>query len=146
MGNELITKENEKNIVNNNDVYFKRESNENILKIKYKIISPGEKIRLIGHKFYEKNNDKCKMIIDFTLSNLLEFYTSNHRESSIIVTLSLNNKIIDLSYIFYECTSLVSISDLNYLNLNKVTNISYMFYGCSSLNHYQVFLIGKQIK
>ena len=135
MGNELFEKNNEnnKNNGNDDDEFFKNESNENALKIKYKINSPGEKIRLVGSKFYENNKDKCKMVIFFAVSNLLEFYESKNNESFLTVTLVLSSKITDLSYMFSECSSLKSISNLYDLNINKVTNISNMFYGCSSL-------------
>ena len=132
MGNELFEKKNENN-ENDDDEFFKNDSNKNILKIKYKIDSPGEKIRLVGSKFYENNKDKCKMVIFFAVSDLLEFYESKNDESFLAVTLALSNKITDLSYMFSECTSLKSISNLYNLNTNNVTNISNMFYGCSSL-------------
>ena len=74
------------------------------------------------------------MIIFFAVSDLLEFYESKNGESFITVTLSLRSKITDLSYMFSECTSLKSISNFFYLNINNVTNISNMFYECSSLS------------
>ena len=64
----------------------------------------------------------------------MEFYEAKKYENLIKVTLSINHKITDLSYMFYECSSLKSISDLDNLNINNVTNLSYMFYGCSSLS------------
>ena len=137
MGNELFGKEDEKSNDNknngNDDEFFKSDSNENILKLKYKINSPGEKIRLVGSKFYEHNKDKCKMVIFFAVSDLLEFYESKNDESFITVTLALSSKITDLSYMFSECISLKSISNLYDLKVNNVENISNMFYGCSSL-------------
>ena len=137
MGNELFGKEDEKSNDNknngNDDEFFKSDSNENILKLKYKINSPGEKIRLVGSKFYEHNKDKCKMVIFFAVSDLLEFYESKNDESFITVTLALSSKITDLSYMFSECISLKSISNLYDLKVNNVENISNMFYGCSLL-------------
>ena len=38
-----------------------------------------------------------------------------------------------MSYMFYGCSSLTSLSDISKWNINNVTNMSYMFYGCSSL-------------
>ena len=135
MGNELFERKNDNNKNNGNDAdeFFKNDSNENLLKIKYKIDSPGEKIRLVGSKFYENNKDKCKMVIFFAVSDLLEFYESKNDESFLTVTLALSSKITDLSHMFSECTSLKSISNLNNLNINNITNISNMFYGCSTL-------------
>ena len=39
----------------------------------------------------------------------------------------------DISYIFYECSSLLSLPDISKWNTNNVNNMSYMFSGCSSL-------------
>jgi len=44
-----------------------------------------------------------------------------------------NNEITDMSYMFYECSSLLSLPDISKWNTNKVTNISFMFSICSSL-------------
>ena len=41
--------------------------------------------------------------------------------------------VVDMSYMFYNCTSLVDLPDISEWNLNRVTNISYMFAGCSAL-------------
>ena len=51
MGNENETNTDNKN----NKEFFKDQSRENKLKIKYKIDLPGKKIRLVGEKFYENN-------------------------------------------------------------------------------------------
>ena len=37
-----------------------------------------------------------------------------------------------MSYMFYNCSSLIEL-DLSNFNTNNVTNMSYMFFGCSSL-------------
>ena len=42
--------------------------------------------------------------------------------------------VVDMSYMFYGCSSLVDLPDLSEWKINKVTNISYMFAGCSSLS------------
>ena len=38
-----------------------------------------------------------------------------------------------MSYMFNECSSLLSLPDISKWNTNNVTNMSYMFYECSSL-------------
>ena len=43
------------------------------------------------------------------------------------------NEITDMSYLFFGCSSLISLPDIIKLNTSKVKNMSYMFYGCSSL-------------
>ena len=136
MGNELFNQNNEhitENNNNENDDLFKDLSNKNQLVLKYKINYPGEKIRLVGSKFYENNKANCQICIDFVVKELNEFYIAKKNENFIKVTLAISHKIKDLSYMFCECSSLISISNLNDLNINNVTNLSNIFFGCSSL-------------
>ena len=112
----MFSQETEEIINSNNnetDDFFKDDSKENKLILKYKIESPEENIRLVGSKFQKKNKDNCKICIDFAVKDLLEFYKSKNNEKSITVVLALNHKITDLSYMFSECSSLKSILNLN---------------------------------
>ena len=43
------------------------------------------------------------------------------------------NNIENMSYMFYECSSLISLPDISKWNTNNIESMSYMFYGCSSL-------------
>ena len=43
------------------------------------------------------------------------------------------NKVIDISFIFYDCSKLSSLPDISNWNTNNVINMSNMFYSCSSL-------------
>ena len=38
-----------------------------------------------------------------------------------------------MRYLFYNCSSLISLPDISKWNTDKVTDISYLFYNCSSL-------------
>ena len=137
MGNDLFSQKDGKIInpdTNEKDDLFNDESKENKLILNYIIESPGETIRLVGSKFYEKNKDSCKICIDFVVKDLLEFYKPKKNEKFITVVLALSHKIIDLSYMFSECSSLKSILNLDYLNISNITDLSYMFFGCSSLD------------
>ena len=118
---------------NENDDLFQIVSDKNKLILNYKIDYPGEIIRLIGKKFYENNKNNCQMCINFVRMGLLEFYESKNEERFIKVVLAIRDIISDLSYMFSECSSLVSIDNLCDLNINNVINLSYMFFGCSSL-------------
>ena len=68
-----------------------------------------KKINDLQNLFKDKNN----------LSHL------SYKYYDIIVT--------DMSYMFYECSSLISLPDLSNWNTNNVKNMSYMFYKCKSL-------------
>ena len=55
------------------------------------------------------------------------------------------NQITDMSYMFYSCTTLISINGFSKLNTEDILNISFIFAGCSSLASLQIFLIGKLV-
>ena len=67
------------------------------------------------------------MIDYFTFDN-----NYNHNDS-IKIKLRINNNITDISYMFYECIELLSISDLSVDNFN-ITNINKSFDGNNSNN------------
>ena len=54
-------------------------------------------------------------------------------------------KLTNMSYMFYDCSSLKSI-DLSSFNTNNVTNMSYMFFGCSSLKKENIIIKNKNDK
>ena len=43
------------------------------------------------------------------------------------------SNITDMSYIFYKCSSLISLPGVSRFDTKNVTNMNYLFYGCSSL-------------
>ena len=119
---------------NNNNIFFVNSSRENKISLKYKINNTEEKIRLFGSQFYNRNKDKCRMVIDFTEKDLLEFYRpikKNEKELQII--LEIKNDVTDISYMFDGCSSLISVQDINNLKINNITNISHVFSKCTSL-------------
>jgi len=42
---------------------------------------------------------------------------------------------MDMSYMFYNCKSLISLPDISNWNTSNVIDMSYMFYNCTSLNY-----------
>ena len=69
---------------------------------------------------YDKNNSSNKKTEDKSIKN------------SLSVPLNYLN-IIDMSYMFYECNSLISLTDISEWNTENVTNMSNMFCKCYSL-------------
>ena len=72
-----------------------------------------ERIRLFGNKFVEKNRDKCKIIYknkEYKLTEFFENIDNNYQdyENQINIKLRILNDIIDMSYMFYECHTLLS--------------------------------------
>ena len=45
----------------------------------------------------------------------------------------ININVNDMSFMFYECNSLISLPDISKWNTSNVNNMSYMFSGCNSL-------------
>ena len=99
----------------------------------YKINKPNEKIRIIGKNFFLRNKNNCKIIIKNEEKNLMEFYESINDEKEIKIKIIINNKVVNYSYMFSGCNSLISLPDISNLDLNNTSNISNLFSECSSL-------------
>ena len=84
------------------------------------IIAPENCEHLFGHKIISG--------IECLFNDLSSLDLSNFDVS----------KTTDMSYMFYRCSSLTSITFGSNFNTSKVTNMSYMFYDCSSLTSLDV--------
>ena len=74
---------------------------------------------------------QVKIIINGEIeSNILKY--KFNKEGDYIIYLIFNNDLTNMSYMFYNCSSLKELNLLSF-NTNQVTNMSYMFYNCSSL-------------
>ena len=97
------------------------------LELEYKATN-GSQIQLFGSSFVNNNEDKCKIIYnekEYDLMEYFTFYNYKHNDS-IKIQLRINNNITDISYMFYFCKELLSISDLSDENLN-ITDINNSF-------------------
>jgi surface protein len=93
------------------------------------------KIRIFGQNFVSINRDSLMMEIEGKETALEEYYYGNENDSKKIIEIKLIgiNKVINLSYMFFDCTSLISISDISTWDTSNVKDISVMFVGCKSL-------------
>jgi len=99
------------------------------------IINRKNNIDIFGSKFVENNKNKYKMIIDNEEYELAHNYNiKSHNNNKLKIKLKGINNITDMSYMFFRCSSLLSLSDISKWNTNNVTNMCYMFSGCSSLS------------
>ena len=133
------SKSNSHNLIQSNtnvkeNINSKFQNNYNEFLLTYKINESDKKIRFIGHNFYEINNQNCKMIIDDKELNLLEFYEDNKKNNYLNVTLLIKKDVLNFSYMFSDCSCLISFKCLSKLEINNITNTSYMFFGCTSLS------------
>ena len=102
----------------------------------YKVGNNIDKIKLFGSQFVENNKDKCYLLIEDQQKELCEYLYLNEKqkEKNTLEIKLIENKIItNMSYMFSNCSSLISIKDIYNWNTKNVTNMSYMFSDCSSL-------------
>ena len=105
----------------------------NEITIIYKNIEKGNKIRIFGEKFVENNKNKCKIKYKDEIFDLKEFLDIQKDEDIFEIKLIGINNVTNMSYMFNECFSLVSLPDISRWNTNKVTDMSFMFTLCESL-------------
>ena len=132
------------NINNIEKIIIKYYCNERIY-LEYRPSSESNKsTKIFGDKFVEKNKNNCNLIIQgevielVSSINFCDYYKdiqiSNLKGNlQVILVIKDYNQIIDMSYMFYEASSLVFLKYNSIFNTDKVTNMSYMFYNCTSL-------------
>ena len=104
---------------------------ELIYNIEDKDIDKEGFVKIVGVKFYNENKDKISLIINNKEEKLCHKYKLNKGINKIKII--FKQELANLSYLFYECTSLSDISALSKWNVSKVTNLTGLFYGCTSL-------------
>ena len=102
-------------------------------------------LKIFGEKFVENNKDKCKLILydeekdeeyeeDLCAYLDLDFIISINSGKPIIkIFLKQIDYFYDLSYMFFECFTLLSVEGLNDLYFDQVTNMRSMFHSCTFL-------------
>ena len=94
-----------------------------------------EIINIFGEKFVKNNRNNCKMIIDNKEYNIKEkFKITNNNNDILNIKLKGIENIIDMSNMFKDCTSLLTLSDISKLNINNIIDMSYMFNNCLLLS------------
>jgi len=116
--------------------YMKREYdiNDQIL-IEYEIKSDETHIKIFGYDFVKKNKGKCFIIFEdkeFELDVYFELKNNVNNNILKIKLIGINN-VTDMSWMFFDCSSLISLPDISKWNTNNVKDMYYMFYNCSSL-------------
>ena len=77
--------------------------------------------------FYKENN-----LLSLTISSIHNDNTKNENIFSSSYLFPLINT-INISYLFNECNSLISLPDISKWNISNAKDMSYMFNGCKSL-------------
>ena len=121
-----------------NSYYYKVKNSEILLK--YKVMDEKvEKIKLFGEKFIHNNKDNFYLSINNELSELNEYFIINKKKrvKELVVKLVKreDKEFTNMSYIFHECTFLLSLEDVSKWDISRVNDMSHSFHGCSSLHN-----------
>ena len=111
-----------------------KESNKDI--IKYKINEGDKIIKVFGSNFVLNNWDNCKIICDEKEFRLTEYFDlRNWTKNNKILEIKLHvfREIKDLSFMFSDCSSLISVSKNITWNTENVISMRGMFAACTSL-------------
>ena len=110
--------------------------------INYKINKNSNNVKIFGTDFVNNNKNNCMIIHCNKFYKLSEYFDisdkyknneNNLNKDILEIKLLGINKITDLSYMFSNCITLLSLPDLSKLDTSNVTKISYMFNNCKSL-------------
>ena len=102
---------NKMNEINTIDIYNKMNNNE--INIIYKIKENDKKVKIFGSEFVKNNKNNCEIIYEDKEYELNEYFNiPNNIKDELKIKLRGINNIINMSCIFYECSSLLSIPDI----------------------------------
>ena len=105
----------------------------NEIKIQYKT-KGDKKLKIFGYDFVKNNKNICKIIYENKEYDLCDYFNLKYNINGIIkINLVGIKNITNMGDMFYNCSSLISLSDISKLNTNNVKNMKYLFGGCSSL-------------
>ena len=114
-------------------------------------------LKILNSHFIKKNKNKCKIIFQNKIYDLYEYLedinTHYNYKDTIQFKLFFIHNIIDMSMMFYNCSTLISVSNNNKINIftekiesnqlhikkssklieMKLVNLSHIFNGCISL-------------
>jgi surface protein len=116
------------------DILNNSKEGNNEITIVYNIKKGEDKVKIFGSNFVKNNINNCKIIYqnrEYELKEYFEDFSKN--DSKLQIKLTEINNIQDTSYMFYECTSLISLPDIEKWNTEFITSMSCMFFGCSSI-------------
>ena len=98
----------------------------NTIQIIYKLNKNYNKVNIFGKIFVKNNENNCRIKYkdkEFRLRDYLEINENAH-EDEITLDLIITNEIKDMSYMFFECNSLISFPDKYLLNSPDISDLS----------------------
>lgn len=94
------------------------------------------KVKIFGESFVENNKNKCKILVNKETKDLTDYYKYSDSEiKNNVLTLRImsTSNIINLSYMFSGCSTLLEVRGTDKWKTDNVTDMSYLFDGCLSL-------------
>ena len=111
---------------------------QNYIIIKYKIEKNKKEIKIFGEDFVKNNSNHCKIIYDNNEHELSEYINIENikdiKNNILVIKLTGIDNITNASYMFYKCSSLISLPDISEWNTSNVSEMSCIFCSCSSLS------------
>ena len=83
--------------------------------------------------FMDSNQNLPSSIPDSETNSIIESENKSINSIEYLLTLSSFNKITNMSYMFYECSSLKSLPHISKWNTSYVIDMSHIFNGCRKL-------------
>ena len=104
--------------------------------INYKVQEDSQSLKIFGRKFVENNKSNCTIIFDenktIKLSETIDI--PQYYKSKDFIEIKLKGiDMTDMSYMFSDCISLISINKKSKWNTSNITDMKNMFSGCKNL-------------
>ena len=111
-----------------------KEITKESIKIVYNINKKGGKIKIFGKDFVKNNKNICKIEYENNEYALSEEFNLKDKTKDILeIKLKNANKITNMAYLFSECNSLSTLSELSKWDTSNIINMSYLFFRCNQL-------------
>ena len=102
----------------------------NQMTIIYNIDKNIKKLKIFGEDFVKNNKNNCHLLINGKKIDLCSEININEEQKENLEIKLIETKIItNMSYMFYNCSSLLSLPDISEWDTKNVTNMSDMFNG-----------------
>ena len=111
-----------------------KETNKDI--IKYKINDGDKMIKIFGQQFVVNNWDNCTYICEdkeYKIAEYIDLSCLKKRGKILEIKLKVKRDLKDISFIFSDCSSLISISNSFSWKTDNASSLRGMFAGCTSL-------------
>ena len=107
---------------------------KNEINMIYTINKHKDNLKIFGEEFVKINKGNCEIILENKEQELQsQISVKDIKKDMIKIKLIGVNKITDMSFIFRDCTNLISCNDMSKWNTLHVQDMHKIFYGCTQL-------------